>query len=71
MADEIVLPIPNLELPQHFFTLSSPSLAPLHKNAANQLLAGIKSDRKSFFRISRDYSILTLPPQKWPPITAS
>jgi len=22
MADEIVLPIPNLELPQHFFTLS-------------------------------------------------
>jgi len=71
MADEIVLPIPNLELPQHFFTLSSPSLAPLHKNAAIQLLAGIKSDRRSF-HLSQQY-ILThpLPSQKWPPITAS
>jgi hypothetical protein len=46
MADEIVLPIPNLELPQHFFTLSTPSLSEYHENAAKQLLAGIKTDRK-------------------------
>lgn len=44
MADDIVLPIPNLTLPQHFFTLSTPSLAHLHGNAAKELLAGIEAD---------------------------
>lgn len=44
MADDIVLPIPNLTLPQHFFTLSTPSLAHLHENAAKELLAGIEAD---------------------------
>ena len=44
MADDIVLPLPNLELPQHLFTLSNPSLSHLHENAAKHLLAGIEVD---------------------------
>jgi len=55
MADKIVLPIPNLELPQHFFTLSSPSLAHLHKNAAIQLLAGINLIVSHFFASLASY----------------
>jgi 26S proteasome regulatory subunit N7 len=44
MADDIVLPIPNLSLPQHFFVLSTPSLAHLHENARQELLKGIQAD---------------------------
>ncbi|KAF9220127.1 PCI-domain-containing protein [Gyrodon lividus] len=44
MADETVLPIPNLSLAQHFFTLISPSLKHLHDNARTALLEGIKAD---------------------------
>lgn len=50
MADDIVLPIPNLNLPQHFFTLSTPSLSHLHEQAAKDLLTGIEADRKCPFR---------------------
>jgi len=50
MADDIVLPIPNLELPQHFFTISTPSLAQLHDNARNELLKGIEADSMFFIR---------------------
>jgi 26S proteasome regulatory subunit N7 len=46
MADDTVLPIPNLELPQHFFTLSTSSLAHLHQHAAEKLWAGIQADRE-------------------------
>jgi 26S proteasome regulatory subunit N7 len=46
MADDIVLPIPNLELSQHFFTLSTPSLGPLHDAARKALLKGIEVDRE-------------------------
>jgi 26S proteasome regulatory subunit N7 len=45
MAEEII-PIPNLSLPQHLFTLISPTLAQLHDNARKQLLEGIKADSK-------------------------
>jgi hypothetical protein len=44
MSDEAVLPIPNLSLSQHVFTLLSPSLKHLHDNARNTLLDGIKAD---------------------------
>ncbi|TFK37086.1 26S proteasome subunit RPN7-domain-containing protein [Crucibulum laeve] len=44
MADEVVLPIPNLGLPQNLFTLSQPSLAHLHDKAREELIAGIKAD---------------------------
>lgn len=48
MADDIVLPIPNLELPQHHFTLMQPNLGHLHQNALKDLLAGIEKDRESY-----------------------
>ncbi|KAF8343360.1 PCI-domain-containing protein [Amanita rubescens] len=45
MADDIVLPIPNLNLPQQLFILSKPSLSTLHDDARNTLLQGIKADQ--------------------------
>ena len=47
MADDIVLPIPNLALPQNLFILSNQSLAHLHDNARKELFDGIKADRLS------------------------
>ena len=51
MADEIVLPIPNLQLPQCLFLLSSPTQAHHHEQARKELLDGIKVDRKLFLFI--------------------
>jgi 26S proteasome regulatory subunit N7 len=45
MGDDIVLPIPNLDLPQCAFTLSIPSLGHLHDEARTELLKGIQKDR--------------------------
>jgi 26S proteasome regulatory subunit N7 len=47
MADEIVLPIPNLAIPQNLFVLSNPLLTHLHSDARKELLEGIKADRQS------------------------
>ncbi|KAJ2914349.1 hypothetical protein MD484_g6057, partial [Candolleomyces efflorescens] len=44
MAEEVVLPIPNLTLPQNLYVLSNPSLKRLHENARSKLLEGIKAD---------------------------
>ncbi|TFK99290.1 PCI-domain-containing protein [Pterulicium gracile] len=44
MADEQVLPIPNLALSQALFVLSSPSLSHLHDKYRPELLDGIKVD---------------------------
>lgn len=44
MADDIVVPIPNLDLPQHYFTLSQPKLEHLHKDALTALLEGVEKD---------------------------
>ncbi|PPQ85741.1 hypothetical protein CVT26_005191, partial [Gymnopilus dilepis] len=44
MADEVVLPIPNLTIPQNLFILSNPALTHLHENARKELLEGIKAD---------------------------
>ena len=44
MADDIVLPIPNLDLPQYHFTLTQPNLDHLHKDALKGLLEGIEKD---------------------------
>jgi 26S proteasome regulatory subunit N7 len=43
MAEEVI-PIPNLSLPQHLFTLITPSLKHLHDNARKELFEGIKAD---------------------------
>jgi 26S proteasome regulatory subunit N7 len=45
MADDIVLPIPNLDLPQYYFTLTQPKLEHLHQDALKGLLEGIEKDR--------------------------
>lgn len=47
MADEVVLPIPNLQLPQNLFLLSNPSCSELHEKARKELLDGIKADSGS------------------------
>ena len=47
MAEEVVLPIPNLELPQHQFVLSKPQFSELHNDAKQKLLAGIENDSTS------------------------
>lgn len=49
MADEVVLPIPNLTIPQNLFVLSNPALKHLHDNARKDLLEGIKADRTHSF----------------------
>lgn len=49
MSDDVVLPIPNMELAQHYFVLSTSSLSHLHDNARKELLAGVQADRMSLF----------------------
>ncbi|EIN06975.1 proteasome 26S subunit [Punctularia strigosozonata HHB-11173 SS5] len=52
MAEETVLPYPNLVLPQHYFVLSKPSLSQLHASARTSLLDGIKTDEMApYYRI--------------------
>jgi len=58
MSDDIVLPIPNLELPQHVFTLSQPSLGYLQDRARVELLAGIQKDHMAPY-----YRFLTFTPE--------
>lgn len=48
MADDIVLPIPNLDLPQQLFLLANHKFAKLHPDATKQLLAGIKADSEHY-----------------------
>lgn len=52
MAEEVVLPYPNLTLPQQFFLLSTPSLSSLHADARAKLLEGIKADQMApYYRV--------------------
>ena len=44
MSDEVVLPIPNLELPQAHFVLTQENLGHLHQDALKTLMAGIEKD---------------------------
>ncbi|KAH7906003.1 26S proteasome subunit RPN7-domain-containing protein [Hygrophoropsis aurantiaca] len=61
MADEVVLPIPNLTLPQHFFSLSTPSLERLHENARAELLKGIEADQMApYYRLVTSAGALPL-----------
>lgn len=45
MADDSILPIPNLALPQHLFVLSNPAFSAKHADASLKLLDGIRADR--------------------------
>jgi len=65
MADELVLPIPNLTIPQNLFVLSNPALKHLHDNARKDLLEGIKADRKYHLhpnKLVSDYRELEMGP---------
>jgi len=59
MADEVVLPIPNLRMPQCLFILSNPLLTHLHADARKELLEGIKADQMGpYYRIITSASSL-------------
>ncbi|CCL98764.1 uncharacterized protein FIBRA_00769 [Fibroporia radiculosa] len=52
MPDDVVLPIPNLALPQNVFILSKPSLSHLQEDARKELAAGIQADQMApYYRI--------------------
>ncbi|KAJ8507309.1 hypothetical protein ONZ45_g10317 [Pleurotus djamor] len=62
MADDIVLPIPNLKLPQSLFVLSTPSLTRLHQNARVELLQGIEADQMApYYRTVTSTSSASVP----------
>ncbi|KAF4576433.1 hypothetical protein EYR40_000671 [Pleurotus pulmonarius] len=62
MADDIVLPIPNLSLPQQLFVLSTPSLTALHENARTQLLKNIEADQMApYYRTVTSTSSASVP----------
>ncbi|KAG0701692.1 26S proteasome subunit RPN7-domain-containing protein [Suillus ampliporus] len=59
MAEEII-PIPNLSLPQHLFTLSTSNFQKLHDNARKELLEGIKADKMApYYRLVTSAGALT------------
>ncbi|KIP03146.1 hypothetical protein PHLGIDRAFT_130324 [Phlebiopsis gigantea 11061_1 CR5-6] len=61
MAEEVVLPVPNLELSQHCFVLSSPQFSHLHDNAREKLLAGIQADTMApYYRLVTSSNTLPL-----------
>ncbi|KAF4612474.1 hypothetical protein D9613_013025 [Agrocybe pediades] len=64
MADEVVLPIPNLTVPQNLFVLSNPALKHLHENARKDLLAAIKEDQMAPYYKSITASSSVLPLDK-------
>ncbi|CDO75233.1 hypothetical protein BN946_scf184895.g13 [Trametes cinnabarina] len=61
MAEDLVLPIPNLALAQDYFILSTPSLGHLHVDARKELLEGIKADQMApYYRIVTATNVLPL-----------
>ncbi|KAH9484646.1 26S proteasome non-ATPase regulatory subunit 6 [Psilocybe cubensis] len=66
MADEVVLPIPNLELPEKLFILSNPALKHLHDEARRVLLEGLKADQMGPY-----YRTLTSSPSSPLPLDAA
>jgi 26S proteasome regulatory subunit N7 len=61
MAEENVLPIPNLALPQECFVLQQSSLVHLHDAARDALLRGIKADQMApYYRLVVAANVLPL-----------
>lgn len=61
MAEENVLPIPNLALPQECFVLQQSSLSHLHDTARAALLRGIKADQMApYYRLVVAANVLPL-----------
>ncbi|KAH8116757.1 proteasome 26S subunit [Phellopilus nigrolimitatus] len=45
MAEDAVLPIPNLDLPQYHFTLTQPAVGHMHQEVLTNLVEGIEKDQ--------------------------
>ncbi|KAI0064502.1 PCI-domain-containing protein [Artomyces pyxidatus] len=61
MAEDKVLPYPNLILPQEHFTLLQPALSHLHEHSRHALLAGIEADQMApYYRLVAAASALPL-----------
>ena len=61
MAEDNVLPIPNLALPQECFVLQQPSLSHLHDSARVALLKGITADQMApYYRLVVAANVLPL-----------
>jgi 26S proteasome regulatory subunit N7 len=61
MAEDNVLPIPNLALPQECFVLQQASLSHLHDSARVALLEGIKADQMApYYRLVVAANVLPL-----------
>ncbi|TFY58539.1 hypothetical protein EVG20_g8111 [Dentipellis fragilis] len=61
MAEETVLPIPNLSLAQDFFILKQPAFDHLHEHARHDLLAGIEADKMApYYRLVASTDVLPL-----------
>ena len=63
MAEEVVLPIPNLELPQYHYALSQSQFSHLHDEARQKLLAGIEKDSMLTF-VQPESSVLNIIPYR-------
>ncbi|KAJ3930831.1 MAG: 26S proteasome subunit RPN7-domain-containing protein [Lentinula lateritia] len=62
MADDIVLPIPNLSAAQNLFILSNPSLSRLHDEARESALKAIKDDQMApYYQLATSSSKPLLP----------
>ncbi|KDQ07046.1 hypothetical protein BOTBODRAFT_181020 [Botryobasidium botryosum FD-172 SS1] len=52
MADDIVLPVPNLAIPQHHFIITNAKFADTHASAKQALLAAIEADEMApYYRL--------------------
>ncbi|KAI0319088.1 PCI-domain-containing protein [Amylostereum chailletii] len=61
MAEDKVLPYPNLALPQEHYILSQPSFSHLHEHARHSLLAGIEADHMApYYRLVAASNVLPL-----------
>ncbi|OCH93449.1 PCI-domain-containing protein [Obba rivulosa] len=61
MPEDVVLPIPNLNLPQQYFILNNPALGHLHEDARKQLLEGIQADKMApYYRLVTSKGTLPL-----------
>lgn len=61
MAEDKVLPYPNLALPQEHFILTQPHLSHLHDNARAALLRGIEADAMSaYYRLVVESGVVQL-----------
>ncbi|EMD38248.1 hypothetical protein CERSUDRAFT_113407 [Gelatoporia subvermispora B] len=61
MPEDVVLPVPNISLPQQYFILSNPALSHLHEDARKQLLEGIQVDKMApYYRLVTSKNVLTL-----------